>query len=184
MHPEHNQARALIDAALDTLNYQNRLITGAIDQLNDAQLHQPIAPGTNNIAVIVRHLRGNIRSRWTDFLTTDGEKASRDRETEFSDDGATKPEVLARWNEAYTLMSRTIGALTAEDLARTVTIRGQPHTVPRAICRALDHTGYHIGQVVLIAKALAGQRWSHLTVPPGQSAAFNASLGYNPAKRA
>lgn len=175
-----DDSRVFVDAALETLKYQNRMLVGAIEQLDDGQLHQPLAPGTNCVAVIVRHLWGNIRSRWTDFLTTDGEKSTRDRESEFVDDGASKAQVLARWGEAYKLMSSQIAALSAEDLRRTVKIRGQAHSVPRAVCRALDHTGYHAGQVVLIAKVLMGERWAHLTVPPGGSAAFNASLGYDP----
>lgn len=173
-------ARVFVDAVLETLQYQRRLVEGAVGQLGDEQIHTSIAPGTNPIAVILKHLAGNLRSRWTDFLTADGEKPDRDRESEFSDDGLARDEALARWAGAWEIMVRQVGALTAPDLARTVTIRGQAHTVARAICRALDHNAYHVGQIVLIAKILAGPTWKHLTVAPGGSRAFNASLGFDP----
>lgn len=179
MH-EHAGGKVFIDAVLETLQYQQRLVEGAVQQLNDQQMHQAIAPGTNSIAVILKHLAGNLRSRWTDFLTSDGEKSSRDRETEFVDDGLTRDEALDRWRSALAIMRSQIQSLSEQDLGKTVTIRGQPHSVPRAICRALDHNAYHTGQIVLIAKALVGPAWRHLTVPPGGSRAFNASLGYDP----
>lgn len=177
-------ARVFIDAVLETLRYQRRLVEGAVGQLSDEQIHASIAPGTNSIAVILKHLAGNLRSRWTDFLTSDGEKPDRDRETEFADDGRSREEALDRFVAACEIMFRQVDALAAEDLARTVAIRGQAHTVPRAICRALDHNAYHVGQIVLIAKILAGAQWKHLTVAPGGSRAFNASLGYDPGRGA
>lgn len=177
---EHSCACIFMEAVLDTLRYQSRLVEGAVGQLSDAQVHQSIAPSVNSIAVILKHLSGNLRSRWTDFLTTDGEKPTRDRESEFVDDGLTRDAALARWRQSLDIMRQQVESLTSEDMLRSVNIRGQPHTVPRAICRALDHNAYHVGQIVLIAKMLVGDRWTHLSVPPGGSRAFNESLGYRP----
>ena len=132
-------ARVFIEAVLETLRYQRRLVEGAVGQLSDAQIRQAIAPGTNTIAVVLKHLAGNLRSRWTDFLTTDGEKPDRERESEFSDDGLSRDAAMARWAAAWEIMFRQVDALSAADLGKTVFIRGQAHTVPRAICRALDH---------------------------------------------
>lgn len=176
--------RQLLDAILETFRAQKRLGERAMAQLDDAELHALAVPAsradTNSVAVIVRHMSGNMASRWTDFLTTDGEKASRERDEEFVDDAATRDEIMARWAHGWAAVFGAIEALTPADLERTVAIRGEPHTVCRAILRQVDHYGYHVGQLVLIAKVLKGPAWTTLSVPRGGTAAYNRSLGYEP----
>lgn len=176
------RAATVIDAARATFEAQKNLAERAMAQLDDAQLHQAIAPGMNPIAVIIRHMAGNMRSRWTDFLTTDGEKPTRDRDDEFVSIHADRAALLAQWEHGWRALFGAIDALTDVDLGRTITIRGQPHTVARAILRQVDHYGYHVGQIVTFARILADDAWEHLSVPPGpgQTEAFNRRLGYDP----
>jgi len=149
----------------------------AIAQVSDAQLHRQINPQQNSIAAIVQHLAGNMESRWTDFLTTDGEKPGRDRESEFTDHQLSRAELTALWERGWQCVFNALVNLTDADLDRTVTIRNQPHTVLQAIVRQVDHCGWHAGQIALIGKHLVGGRWSYLTIPPGGSAAFNKKMG-------
>jgi hypothetical protein len=130
---------------------------------------------SNSIALIVKHLAGNMRSRWSDFLTTDGEKEDRRRDSEFVlDPGDTRESLERRWNEGWGLLFAAIEPLASEDLGRTVTIRGEPHSVLRAINRQIAHYAYHVGQLVFLAKHLAGSRWESLSIPRGKSEEFNA----------
>jgi len=170
-------ARAVIDSYRGVFARQKSMAERAMAQLSDAQLHQPAAERTNSIAVIVRHMTQSMRSRWTDWLTTDGEKPWRDREAEFADDASVSREDLMRgWNESWGLVLGAMDALTAEDLTGAVTIRGEPHTVPEAVARQIDHYAYHVAQIVFIAKLLKGDAWEHLTVPPGGTAAYNERM--------
>jgi hypothetical protein len=116
---------------------------------------------------------GNLLSRWTDFLTADGEKPWRNRDDEFVDSLRTRDEFTAYWNSGWQRLFDTLDGLSAADLCKTVTIRGEPHTVPLAIQRSLTHCAYHVGQIVLIARILAGENWTTITIPRGASAAFN-----------
>jgi hypothetical protein len=166
-------ARALVAGALDAFRANKRLADRAVAQLPGEKLHVPLDPATNSIAVIMKHVAGNLLSRWTDFLATDGEKPWRDRDDEFVDTFASREELLAYWESGWGRLFETLGGLTAEDLDRTVAIRGEPHSVPLAIQRSLAHCGYHVGQIVLIARILAGDRWETLTIPRGGSAGFN-----------
>ncbi|HWG32234.1 MAG TPA: DinB family protein [Steroidobacteraceae bacterium] len=144
----------------------------AIDQLTDSQLAD--ATGTSNsIATIVWHLAGNLKSRFTDFLTSDGEKPWRDRDSEFLPRHVTRAELRAEWEDGWRVVFAALADLTDADLARTVTIRGQPHTVAEALQRSVAHASYHVGQIVYVAKALRGAEWQYLSIPPGQSAQFN-----------
>ncbi|MCP3997658.1 MAG: DUF1572 domain-containing protein [bacterium] len=130
--------------------------------------------GSNNIAIMMKHMAGNMRSRWTDFLTTDGEKPDRHRDTEFvlgDDDSAAN--LRQRWQAGWRTTLDAIGALAPGDLEKTVTIRGEPHTVPQAILRQLSHYAYHVGQIVFLARHLAGGSWQYLSIPPGESADFD-----------
>lgn len=149
----------------------------AMAQVNDAELHAKINPHQNSIAVIVQHLGGNMESRWTNFLTEDGEKPTRNREGEFADRRLTRDEVMAVWERGWQRLFDSVGALTDADLGRTVKIRNEPHSVLQAIVRQIDHTGWHASQIALIAKHLAGDRWQYLTIPPGGSAALNKKMG-------
>lgn len=163
-------------SAVAMFRRQKELAEGAIGQLDDEQLRRAIAPGTNSVAVIMKHMAGNMRSRWSDFLTSDGEKPDRDRESEFVDDFASRGALDGHWESGWRCLFDALAPLTDADLARTVTIRGEPHSVIHAIDRQLDHYGYHVGQIVLIAKILCGERWQSLSIPPGDSAAFNRKM--------
>jgi len=121
-------------------------------------------------------MAGNMRSRWTDFLTSDGEKPDRDRESEFMDPPASRDGLLKLWEEGWECLFRALGPLSDADLTRTVTIRGEPHSVMQAINRQVAHYSYHCGQIVLLAKHFAHDRWKSLSVPRGQSASFNARV--------
>jgi hypothetical protein len=138
----------------------------AVSQIDDAQFFDKLDPEANSIALIMKHVAGNMRSRWTDFLTTDGEKPDRDRDSEFeiaADD--TRQSILSRWEDGWSRMLDAITALRSDDLGRTVTIRGEPHTVLQAINRQFSHYSAHVGQIVLLAKHFAGPRWETLSVP-------------------
>jgi hypothetical protein len=146
----------------------------AIAQVSDADFFAAPDPQTNPIAIVVKHVAGNLRSRWTDFLTTDGEKPGRDRDGEFvigPEDG--REALLARWDRGWSILFATLEGLRDEDLDATVQIRGEPHTVVQAIHRQLTHYAYHAGQIVLLARHFAGDSWRTLSVPRGGSAAFN-----------
>lgn len=141
------------------------LAEAAIHQLDDAQLSEGSA-GVNSIATLVWHVSGNLTSRFTDFLTSDGEKPWRDRESEFLPRRATKPEVLTKWEEGWTVLFGALEELDDDDLARSVTIRGSALLVPEALHRSLAHVAYHVGQIVFLAKAMRGGDWEYLSIPP------------------
>lgn len=138
----------------------------AMAQVDAQQFFSLIDPDANSIAVIVKHVAGNMRSRWTDFLTTDGEKPNRNRDREFEREEAdTRERILAQWEEGWQLVFATISALHPQDLGQTVVIRGEPHTVLQAISRQLCHYASHVGQIVLLAKHFAGPQWQTLSIP-------------------
>ncbi len=144
----------------------------ALERVDDERLWNfRLDPESNTLATLVRHVAGNLRSRWSDFLTTDGEKPDRDRDSEF-EDGAGREELLSRWNEGWELLFRALEPLTASDLMRQVTIRGEEHTVIEAIQRQLEHYAYHVGQIVFLAKHLKAGSWESLSVPRGKSAGY------------
>lgn len=150
----------------------------AAGQVPEDKLHTPIAPGTNPVSVVMKHLAGSLRSRFTDFLTTDGEKDWRDRESEFVVGGESREEVLAIWERGWAVVLDAVEALTEADMARTVTIRGEPHTVPLAVTRAIAHCAYHTGQIMLISRILAGNEgWRWGTIEPGKSEEFRWEMG-------
>jgi hypothetical protein len=169
-------ARALIDGALAAFRSHKAWADQAVAQLADDQLRVPLDPNTNSIAVIMKHVAGNLLSRWTDFLTTDGEKPWRNRDDEFVDTFASRDELTAFWESGWRRLFDSLAGLSASDLGRSVTIRGEPHTVPLAIARSLAHCAYHVGQIVLIARILAGDHWTTITIPPGASAGFNQQV--------
>jgi len=143
-------------------------------QLSDEQLFEQYNADSNSIATIVKHLWGNMLSRWTDFLTSDGEKEWRNRDAEFENDMANRDELMAKWQEGWTCFLDTLNALTAEDLTKEIFIRNQGHTVVEAINRQLAHYPYHVGQIVFIGKMLCNTPWTSLSIPKGDSKAFNA----------
>ncbi|HZF13918.1 MAG TPA: DUF1572 family protein [Thermoanaerobaculia bacterium] len=146
----------------------------AIAQVEDADLFTTLDPESNSLAILMQHLGGNLRSRWTDFLTTDGEKPDRDRDAEFEPaPGTTRAELLEVWELGWSRLLGTIDGLLPPALGKTVAIRGEPHSVPQAIQRALIHAAYHVGQIVLLAKHARSTEWQNLSVPKGGSGAFN-----------
>jgi hypothetical protein len=151
------------------------LANEAMAQLDPAQLDARLAASDNSIATIVAHMAGNFRSRFTDFLSSDGEKPGRDRDREFVPGGATREELLARWEEGWRILFGTLAQLSDAELARSVTIRDVPLTVLEALHRSLAHASYHVGQIVYVAKSLRGDAWRYLSIPPGQSAAYRAN---------
>jgi hypothetical protein len=138
----------------------------AIAQISDGQLFATLDPDSNSIAILMKHVSGNMRSRWRDFLTTDGEKPDRNRDSEFeSDAGDTRESIMARWEDGWRVFANAMSSLKPDDLGRTVTIRGEPHTVVQAINRQMTHYAAHVGQIVLLAKHLAGANWQTLSMP-------------------
>lgn len=146
------------------------------DQLTDEQVRITPNEASNSIAVIVKHLHGNMLSRWTNFLTEDGEKTWRKRDEEFEDRASTKTEVVKLWTDGWDLFLKTLESLTEADLSKTITIRSQPLLVIDAICRQLAHYGYHVGQIVYIGKWLMGDQWSSLSIPKGASAMYKQKI--------
>jgi uncharacterized protein DUF1572 len=149
----------------------------AIKQLTPEELLARINPQQNSIAVIVKHLHGNLLSRFTDFLTTDGEKPSRNREQEFIEEIVSPEQVMQRWNEGWACVLNALSNLTDDDLLKAITIRNEPFTVIGAIARSLAHCSYHVGQILLLAKHIKGASWKYITIAPGQSSAFNQKMG-------
>jgi len=148
---------------------------GAIAQLDDADFSKP-AGGGNSIAILVWHISGNLKSRFTDFLTSDGEKPWRARDEEFIDRSVTRAQLLEKWEEGWRVLFAALATLQPDDLERTVTIRTQPMAVHDALHRSLAHVSYHVGQIVYIAKALRGDTWKYMSIPPGKSEEFNRRL--------
>jgi len=158
------------------LRGHKRMAESAMGQLSDAELFQQIDPEANSVAIIVKHIAGNARSRFSDFLTSDGEKPDRFRDREFElTSRTTHDEVMRWWEEGWSCVFGAINALKPEDLERTVTIRQEPHTVLQALNRALAHYAQHIGQLVFLAKHLRGSEWQTLSIPRGKSEEYKTS---------
>jgi uncharacterized damage-inducible protein DinB len=166
----------LVAARAEFARYK-KLSEDALAQLPDEAWFVQLDSESNSLAMIVKHLGNGLRSRWTDFLTSDGEKPDRDRDREFVlEPGDTKQALGARWEHGWQTLFAALDSLAPTDLARSVTIRGEPHSVPQAIERALGHAAYHAGQIVLLARHLAGSRWQSLSIPRGQSREFTAKM--------
>jgi len=174
--PDKPLARHYLDDAFGEFRKLKSFADKAVAQVSDEDWFRQLDPESNSIAIVMKHILGNMRSRWTDFLTTDGEKPDRDRDTEFELGGAdTKERLLERWESGWRLLFEAISPLTAQDLQRTVTIRGEPHTVLQAINRQLTHYAGHVGQIVYLAKHFAGERWKTLSIPRGKSRQFDVT---------
>ncbi len=172
-----NQIETVTAAWLAELRKQKQWAEHAVAQVPDEKLHQAIVPGTNTVSIIMKHLAGSLRSRFTDFLTTDGEKDWRNRDAEFAPGGETREEIITIWNHGWQTALDAIGALREADLDRTVTIRSQPHTVPEAVTRAVAHCACHTGQIMQISRILAGNvRWNWATIAPGKSEEFRQEM--------
>jgi hypothetical protein len=150
------------------------LADGALEQTRDDELGRSGPGDGNSIAVIVAHLAGNLKSRFTDFLTTDGEKSWRDRDSEFEPRAnITRHELMETWEDGWAILFAALEPLTDRDLSRTITIRGEKFLVHEALHRLLAHTSYHVGQMVYLAKSFRGREWNYLTIPPGKSEEYN-----------
>lgn len=167
----------VLQAMIAQLRATKRMAERAFGQLNDEQFFFRLNPYQNSIHVIVKHMSGNMRSRWTDFLHADGEKPGRDRESEFVEDVVPREQVLQNWESGWAAVFAALEPLTDQDLSRTVHIRREPLSAITAIVRQVEHYGYHVGQIVLIAKHLRGGEWNYLTIPPGESVAYNRGKG-------
>jgi hypothetical protein len=170
------QSASVIIATIEIFRSQRKLAEGAIQQTSDENLRKPLDENTNSIVVIMKHLAGNMISRWTEFLTSDGEKSDRNRDGEFVDDFPDRAAAIAYWDRGWAKLFEELGKLSDVDLFKTVTIRGEPHHVIDAIMRQVAHCGYHIGQIVQIARILAGDEWTVLTVPRGGSKKLNEQI--------
>ncbi len=159
--------------SLTLFRYYKGLVERAIAQLPDEQLYTVLDGEANSIAVIVKHMTGNMRSRFTDFLTSDGEKPSRDRDAEFEDPPSSREELMALWEEGWRCVFTALEPLSEEDLGRSITIRGEAHSVMQAINRQVAHYSYHCGQIVLLAKHFKQDQWQSLSIPRRKSAEFN-----------
>jgi hypothetical protein len=171
-----------LSAVINAFESNKRLADRAVAQLPDDKLRLALDENTNSIAVIMKHVAGNLISRWTDFLTSDGEKPWRNRDLEFVDTFASPAELLEYWERGWSCLFTTLGSLEPQDLACSVTIRGEPHTVPLAVARSLGHTCYHVGQIVQIARIHAGPNWKTLTIPRGGSEQYNKTHWGQPGK--
>jgi hypothetical protein len=162
-----------LDEARRQMRGHKRMGEGAMAQLSDDEFFLTLDPESNSVAILVKHLAGNMRSRFTDFLTTDGEKPDRFRDREFEVTGATtRADVMKWWEEGWSIVLGTLDALKPEDVMRSVTIRNEPHTVLQAINRQIAHYAAHIGQIVFLAKHLRSSAWKTLTIPRGESEEF------------
>ena len=165
-----------IEDALAVFRQYKQLGERAMAQVADEQLFSTLDEEANSIAIIVKHMTGNMRSRWTDFLTSDGEKPTRNRDGEFVDPPATREALLREWEDGWACVFSAIEPLTDADLGRTVTIRGEAHSVMQAINRQLAHYPMHVGQIILLAKHYAGAQWQTLSVARNRSAEFNRKV--------
>ena len=169
--------------ALGRFRNTKRLADEAAAQVSDEEFFRAIDPESNSIALIMKHMAGNMRSRWTDFLTADGEKPDRHRDTEFELAGDDRRSLLDAWEAGWRLVFDTVSSLRPADLTRTVRIRHEPYAVVGAINRQIEHYGHHAGQIVFLAKHLRSSAWRTLSIPRGQSDTFNAGMEDKHGKR-
>jgi hypothetical protein len=165
-----------LEDSLSLFRYYKKMAELAMEQVTDQELGATLDQEMNSIALIAKHMTGNMRSRWRDFLTTDGEKPDRQRDTEFFAPPQTRAELMAVWEDGWNHVFGALGPLCDADLVRTVTIRGENHSVLQAINRQLAHYAYHIGQIVMLAKHFRGEQWKSLSVPRNRSAEFNLKV--------
>ena len=172
----HEFTTSYLKDSVELFRYYKRLGERAMAQVPDEAFATTLDAESNSIATIVKHLSGNMRSRWSDFLASDGEKPDRNRDTEFEAPPKTRAEVMDMWEAGWKHVFDALTPLTNSDLERTVSIRTEPHSVMQAINRQVAHYSYHVGQIVYLSKHFAGDRWTALTVPRGKSADFTARV--------
>ena len=175
-----NDERYLEDARLQ-LRKLKSMAERALEQAGDGRLFATPDPESNSLAVIMKHISGNLRSRWTRFLETDGEKPDRNRDTEFElESGDTPARLRERWEEGWRILFATLDSLRPGDLERTIAIRGEPHTVLQAVNRQLSHYSLHVGQIIYLAKHLAGPAWKSMSIPKGKSKEYEVAKDGKP----
>ena len=175
------------DAALEAFKLEftryKRQAERVFEQLGDEDFSRRLSEEQNSIHVIVKHMAGNMRSRFTDFLTRDGEKPDRERDSEFVEDIVPREEILATWERGWACVFGALAGMRGEDLARTVTVRREEMTAAAAIARQVAHYAYHVGQITLLGKQFVGKGWKYITIPPGGSGEFNKSMGMGDGSR-
>lgn len=169
----HKFSVSYIEDSLAVFRQYKKLVEGAMAQVSDEQLTAVLDKEMNSIAIIVKHMAGNMRSRWTDFPASDGEKPWRDRDSEFNDAPESREELMARWNEGWNCLFAALEPLSEKDLGAAVNIRGEAHSIMQAINRQVGHYAYHCGQIVMLAKHLNHENWQSLTIPRGKSETYN-----------
>ncbi|HYK50404.1 MAG TPA: DUF1572 domain-containing protein [Terriglobales bacterium] len=172
----HELTTSYLLDSLSLFRYYKKLSERAMEQVADEQLSAVLDGEMNSIALIVKHMTGNMRSRWTDFFNSDGEKPDRKRDTEFESPPATRAALMKLWEEGWNCLFSALEPLSDADLDRTVEIRGEPHSVMQAINRQIAHYSYHCGQIVFLAKHLQSEQWKSLSVPRGKSEVFNQKV--------
>lgn len=175
----HQFTTSYVKDSIDLFRWSKKLGERAMAQCSDENLFVTIDAESNSIAIIVKHLAGNMRSRWMDFLTTDGEKPDRNRDTEFEDAPRTRAALMELWERGWKYVFDALEPLTDADLGRTVTVRTEPHSVMQAINRQMAHYAHHVGQIVFLAKHLTARatgKWDSLSVPRGKSNVFTADV--------
>ncbi len=170
---ESSTNNAWIGAVAETVSSYRRMIDATVEQLSDAELNVRPAPNINTVAVILRHLGGNLRSRWTDFLTTYGEKPDRDRDTEFLDWDGDRDSLIAHFDAGWDALTAAIQQIDGSNINQHILIRGERHTIPQALARSITHLTYHVGQIALVARMVHDGEWRWLTIPPGGSPQHN-----------
>ena len=172
---------SFLDEAFRTFRGYKRMADGALSQLNDREFFHLLDPESNSVAVVVKHIAGNLRSRWTDFLVSDGEKPDRNRDQEFMVvPGDTRESLMQYWERSWETTFKSLQGLQPEDVSRTVYIRQEPHTVLQAVSRSLAHMAHHVGQIVFLAKHLRSSEWKTLSIPRGKSEEFKAVVPRTP----
>jgi hypothetical protein len=172
----HQFSTSYVEDSIGVFQYYKKLAERGMAQCPDESLFTILDPQSNSIAILVKHMAGNMRSRWTDFLTSDGEKPDRNRDTEFEDAPKTRAELMEMWERGWKLLFGALEPLREADLTRTITIRTEPHSVMQAINRQVAHYSYHLGQIVFLARHFAGDKWQTLTIPKKKSAEFNRQV--------
>jgi hypothetical protein len=175
----HEFTTSYLRDSLSLFRYYKKLAERAMEQCPDEALFAQLDPESNSIAIIVKHMVGNMRSRWRNFLTTDGEKPDRNRDTEFEDPPKSRDELMAMWGAGWKYVFDALEPLTDQDLARSITIRTEPHSVMQAINRQIAHYSHHVGQILFVAKHLTTAKtgkWDSLSVPRNQSTQFSADV--------
>jgi len=172
----HQFSTSYVKDSIGVFQYYKKLAERAMAQCPGAGLFATLDGESNSIAIIVKHMSGNMRSRWTDFLTSDGEKPDRNRDTEFEAPPTTRTELLEMWERGWKPLFGALEPLGDADLTRTITIRTEPHSVMQAINRQVAHYSYHVGQIVYLARHFAGDKWQSLTIPKQKSAEFNREV--------